>query len=221
MKGKILALVVGAILAGCSAKKVERGYIDPATLQSFNPNRIAVLNQASPFLKAHMKNGNLYVFSSWKAGDKSAGVSGNAAFYSPLRDKLGEGPVILGYDSIAILESNELVTSGAATAITVFTGITLGVAAICLTNPKACFGSCPTFYVSDGDSMRLQAEGFSSSISPALEATDIDALYRARPKNGELEVLMKNEALETHVVRWVDLLAVPHAERCRVFATQD
>jgi hypothetical protein len=69
--------------------------------------------------------------------------------------------------------------------------------------------------------MKLQGEGFSSSVAPSLEASDIDALYHARPKNGELDVLMKNEALETHVVRSVDLLAVPRHDGCRVFASTD
>ncbi|HCA80111.1 MAG TPA: hypothetical protein DEP53_10295, partial [Bacteroidetes bacterium] len=103
----------------------------------------------------------------------------------------------------------------------VFTGITAAMTAFCITNPKACFGSCPTFYVSDGDTMRLQAEGFSSSIAPSLEAADVDALYHGRSNNGTVNIVMRNEALETHVVRYVDLLVVPRKEACRVFSEGD
>jgi hypothetical protein len=66
-------------------------------------------------------------------------------------------------------------TSPTVTALTVFTGITAATTIYCVTNPKACFRSCPTFYISDGDSLRLKAEGFLSSIAPSLEATDVDA----------------------------------------------
>ncbi len=62
----------------------------------------------------------------------------------------------------------------------------------------------------------MQAEGFSDSISPALEATDIDALYRARPTDRQLQVRMTNEALETHVVKAVDVLAVARPPGGRV-----
>jgi hypothetical protein len=93
----------------------------------------------------------------------------------------------------------------------------------CIANPKACFGSCPTFYVTDGQGQgpTLQAEGFSSSVSPSLEARDLDALYRARPTTREVTVTMKNEALETHVVRHVGLLAALRPPGGRVLKTPD
>ena len=67
----------------------------------------------------------------------------------------------------------------------------------------------------------LQAEGFSGSISPALEARDIDALYRARPHSRNLDVELKNEALETHVIRYARILALPRSGEGRVLATED
>ena len=106
-------------------------------------------------------------------------------------------------------------------ALAVITGISVAVTAYCIANPKACFGSCPAFYVTDGQGPVLQAEGFSASLSPSLEARDVDALYRARPTTRELTVTMKNEALETHVVRYVRLLAAPRPPGGRVLATPD
>jgi hypothetical protein len=98
------------------------------------------------------------------------------------------------------------------------TGITAGIAVYCAANPKACFGSCPTFYLTDGARDVLQAEGFSASIAPRLEARDVDALYRAGPRGREVRVRMVNEAYETHVVRYANLLAVARPPGRRVLA---
>ena len=98
-------------------------------------------------------------------------------------------------------------------------GITAGVAAVCLTNTKACFGSCPTFYIEG--STQLAAEGFSASIAPALEATDLDMLARARPRGRDFTLRLTNEALETHVIRWADVIVAPRPSGGRVFVTPD
>jgi hypothetical protein len=92
---------------------------------------------------------------------------------------------------------------------------------VCVADPKACFGSCPTFYAYDGEQDRLQAEGFSSSIARVLEARDVDALYHLIPKGRRVVVRMTNEALETHAVRFARLAVVPRPPGGRVLATQD
>jgi hypothetical protein len=100
--------------------------------------------------------------------------------------------------------------------------VTGAIAAICATNPKACFGSCPTFYAPDSSGGEvLAAEGFSASIAPALEATDVDMLYFARPKGKDLTLRLTNEALETHFIRYADVLAVPKPPSGHVFVTPD
>ncbi len=207
------------LVGGCRAGNVERHLAPASSFDKYSRSRVGQLNVESPFLKAHMKNGNAYVLHSWDTDDKGVVISGNGTLFSTMRDTLAKGEFIIGLDSVAILETNVIENSGAATALTVFTGITAAVTVYCITNPKTCFGSCPTFYISDGDSSRLQAEGFSSSILPSLEATDVDALFRARPSGREVFVEMKNEALETHVVHHVDLLAVPRGEGRRIFST--
>ncbi len=76
-------------------------------------------------------------------------------------------------------------------------GISVAMTIYCITNPKACFGSCPTYYADvDGEPM-LQAEGFSASVAPALERDDIDALFRTRP-TGERFELTDDSATLTH-----------------------
>jgi hypothetical protein len=217
----LFTLVTVVLFAGCVSNDVERTTTDPDTLKSLSRYRKLSLNVSSPFLKAHMKDGNLYVFDKWKNEAEDSAISGTGTLFSPARDTMATGDFSVPIHSIAIVETNVISNSGSAVAMSVFTGITLSVTFFCIANPKACFGSCPTFYVSDGDSLRLQGEGFSSSVSPALEATDVDALFRARANNGTVSVIMRNEALETHVVRSVNLLAVPRRQGCRVFASTD
>lgn len=214
---RMLLLFLALSQAGCAhLKKVERQIATPDAFQKMPQAQLEHMSAASPFLKAHMRNGNTYVLSTWEMDVTRQHVSGSGVLLSAARDTLGHGRFQVGVDSVAVFETNVLKTSGAATALTFFTGVTAAIAVYCAANPKACFGSCPTFYVSDGDSLRLQAEGFSASIAPSLEATDVDALFHARAGE-ELAIEMRNEALETHVVRHADVLAVPKAKGCRVF----
>jgi hypothetical protein len=168
-----------------------------------------------------MQNGNTYVLQDWEMDSTRQLVVGTGTLFNINRDILRQGQFQVGIDSVAIFETNVIKTSGTATALTVFTGITAAVTVFCIANPKACFGSCPTFYIQHGDNLYLQAEGFSASIAPSLEATDIDALSYTSNSGDEFEIEMRNEALETHVVRYVDLLAVPKAKGSRVFSDLD
>jgi hypothetical protein len=166
-----------------------------------------------------MRDGSLYVLSPWSANDDERRVRGTGTHYGVARDVLATGELSVSLDSVVIVETNVVRTSPSVAGMAVLTGITAAVAIGCAINPKACFGSCPTFYVGDGVSEVLQAEGFSASIAPSLEARDVDALFRARPPSGrEVRVVMRNEAYETHVVRYADLLAVPRSTGQRVFA---
>jgi hypothetical protein len=207
----VLCALAMSLLAGCSVKRVSR------TLTP--PQQVSSLDRSSPFLKAHMRDGRVLILSEWSADSAARTVSGRGDALDANRAVITRGSFTVPLDSVALFETNVLRTSGSVTALTIVTIASLAATAYCIANPKACFGSCPTFYVSDGTGLKLQAEGFSSSVLPSLEATDVDALYRVPEPRGELEVHMKNEALETHVVRHVELLAVPRAIDERVFAT--
>jgi hypothetical protein len=216
---KLTALLLVAILVGCSGfETVKRELTAPSAFQKLSESQLKDMQKKSPFLKAHMQNGNVYVLKTWFIDSLRQQVIGEGTLFNARCDTLMQGPFQVGLDSVAIFETNVLKTSGTVTALTVFTGITAAIAVYCISNPKACFGSCPTFYVSDGDSLRLQAEGFSASIAPSLEATDVDALYFASASGKNLDIEMRNEALETHVVRYVNLLAVPKTKHHRIFA---
>lgn len=75
---------------------------------------------------------------------------------------------------------------------------------------KALFGSCPTFYTSSEYGTELVAEGFSYSIAPLLEGRDLDAIHVKPDADGVIRLELRNEALETHYINHLDLVAVDH-----------
>jgi len=91
----------------------------------------------------------------------------------------------------------------------------------CLGCPKCCFGSCPTVYSSDGSKDWLESELFSSSISKLLEENDLDLLSYTGSGAGPYQLRVTNEALETHYINKLTLLAVSHSRGTRVFPGAD
>jgi hypothetical protein len=209
------ALVVAGM--GCSLK-VQRKALhqtgDLETLQGLDGN--------SPWLKAHLPDGGLYLLSQWEIDESQREISGVGSRWNARRDLVAEGPLAVSLDSVAIFESNILHTSSAVAGLTVLSVVSAGMTVFCITNPKACFGSCPTFYAPDETGQPLlMAEGFSASVSPALEDTDLDALFRTTPSGREFILTMTNEALETHVVRHADLLVAPRPAGGKTLAAHD
>lgn len=214
-----MAILLVLVLLSCTMlKKIQRESMPADRFKKLSNKQLELKMKSSPFLKMHMKNGNVYILQNWAMDSTRGKITGQGVLLNARREKLFQGNVQVGVDSVVLFETNVLKQSGSATALTVFTGITVAITAYCLTNPKACFGSCPTFYISDGDSLQPDAEGFSASIAPSLEASDSDALFHAASQGDEFAIEMRNEALETHVVRYVNLLAVPRSSGQRVFA---
>jgi len=215
-------LILALLLDGC-APGLKRQLGTPAVVTTASePAR-------SPYLNAHLRDGRFIAFNEWGVDSTGTVVTGNGRLLDASRNLVTAGPLSVPIDSVAIFEANSPTAMPPAMRalliVLVGTAILAGVALIalaiaCASNPK-CFGSCPTFYVDDGERASLMAEGFSASVAPALEDTDVDALYRARPRGRAFEVTMKNEALETHVVRFVHVLAAPRLPGGRVFAAVD
>jgi hypothetical protein len=193
-----ITLLIASLLAACTVQTQQRRLITPA--------QVRTIDERSPFLKAHLLDGRVYILSPWKFDARARTVSGPGELLGINRELMAKNTFTLSLDSVALFETNVVKTSGAAPALALITGASVALTIYCAANPKACFGSCPTFYVSDGERPVLQAEGFSASVTRALEARDIDALFRARPTSRDFAVQMKNEALETHVVRYVEVL---------------
>lgn len=178
-----------------------------------------------PYLKAHTRNGNVAIFDeSWKVDTVQNVVKGKGSIFDFGRTKLSEGNIKVSIDSVLIFETNKILDDkgerGRVAALTVLTAVDVILGAICVTQPKVCWGSCPTFYLDDTNHVfGSDAEGFSESFTPSLEATDIDALNNPRLKDSTVTLYMKNEALETHVVKQLSLLAAPRKADERVFQT--
>lgn len=208
----LLLLLLGA--AGACARAVTRTLVSPADVGS--------LDGESPFLKAHLADGGVYVLSAWRVDSDSSTIVGTGQLYDANREQVDSGAMRVAVDSVALFETNLAKPSGAPTALTVMAGITAAVAGMCAVNPKACFGSCPTIYAPSRDGgLALQAEAFSSSIAPGLEATDIDMLLDAAPAARDYTLRITNEALETHVIRRANVLAAPRPPDGRVYVTSD
>ena len=180
--------------------------ITPGELQTIGHCRTA-------YLKGTCERRSALRASEWRADETARQISGRGDRLNLAREILETGPFTVSLDDVALIETNVVQHSPAVAALAVVTGISAAVTAFCIAQPKACFGSCPTFYVEGATGASLQAEGFSSSVLPPLEAPDIDALDRARlPADGVLTVTMKNEALETHVV-WHTLGCLRRVDR--------
>jgi hypothetical protein len=185
------------------------------------PERYYSLDATSPFLKVHFKNGSIAVLDDWKAFSEQRYISGHGKWLDANRETIREGFDTIHFESVALFETNVVRSGTVIPELSVVTGLSLALSIYCLTNPKACFGSCPTFYAWDGERYSLMAEGFSSSVLPSLEANDIDALFNAVPRSRTFELRMTNEAYETHLIRSADILAVPRPIGGRVLHMTD
>lgn len=207
-------VTAAALLLACSA--ITCG---PKTIVRSSDSDPAKIDHQSRFLKAYLGDGSLYVLNNWSIDSEF--VTGVGSLYDQNRVATETGNLKVPRAQVVLFESNTLGQSVAGTGLAISAIAHIALTIYCIQNPKACFGSCPTFYVSNGKEDALMAEGFSSSILPSKEEEDIDALPHARPSSRTMTVRMKNEALETHVVRSVDVLAVPHEPHERVFKTDD
>ena len=215
----LLLLLSGSLIfsASCSPSRIDRRIttnVDEITHKKDS--------EEIPYLKLHINNGDLYILSDWEIIEESNQVTGIGKHMNLNREILSEGEFNISMQQIVLAETNHIdaptASTGTLAALTVITGI---FTVVCITNPKACFGSCPTFYASDGNDYIVQSEGFSSSISPCLEERDVDALYRIKPVSENFEIQLRNEAYETHVIRSANILALPKPPGGRVYSTPE
>jgi hypothetical protein len=204
-----------ALVAGISACTIDRQLHPSAGLHD-------VSSKESPYLKAHFKNGDVVVLKQWSLDGQGGVVRGAGERRNMHRRLLAAGQFTIRTDEVALFETNaKVVDVGPVVGLTLVTLASATLTAVCLANPKTCFGSCPTFYASDGSGDYLAAEGFSESVAPSLEATDVDALWRAKVPGRTVRLRVTNEALETHTIKQADLLVAPRPEGGRVLQTLD
>ena len=206
---KILQSVLFLILILSSCKyqiHVNRSSFKPQEIEGDQLSRREVY-------KVHLKDGKLVVLKSFMVDENKQELSGIGAVYLPSRELLGSknSSVVIPFEDCVLVETNYYKNNNSGSPIFMVLA-TLGTtlpAIICLTDPKACFGSCPTFYLHQNDSLVLYAEGFSSSITKTMEEADLDNLTEIEVKAAEkVRLDMRNEAFETHYVRSADLIVV-------------
>ncbi len=194
-------------------------------------NKIEAAN-APTFLKVHMRNGNVFLLTSYITAVNKDTLLGQGELFNADRKKISpkngykeliskDQPMIkIPYGDIALVETNNIEGVSGKLLAMGFVGVPTAILSVfCLANPKACFGSCPTFYAWNGNAMKLMAEGFSSSILRSYEKSDVDMLYWSKIRSKDFELKLTNEALETHVIRYADLLVFPKRGEERIFAT--
>ena len=175
-----------------------------------------------PYLKAHLKNGEVCVLNDvWHVDSLQQYINGKGTRFNFNRRQTFHGELHIPIDSVAIFETNNKIIkpeAGRVTALSILAGVDAAIGLICITNPKACFGSCPTFYLNEKDNFHYaDAEGFSNAISPSMEYADIDALNNPTISDSVFSLTMKNEALETHCVKAVKILAYPRQKGQRIY----
>jgi hypothetical protein len=220
--------IVGAplVLEGCADKVAYRGKsigsIPPNIELSRDSKSVAEVTAAlkaskDPYLKCHLWDGSVIVLEDYRV--ESEHVLGKGIRYDSTRNPVERASFRLAIKDVALFETNrpESVAS-ARVPIMATVGLTsAALTALCITVPKACFGSCPTIYAPSEQGMTLQAEGFSSSIAKILEATDVDALSAVPARWSERKLEVRNEAPETHSIRSLVLLAAPRPSRGQVY----
>ena len=188
----LCALAISA--AGCIYHRVQVQQILPR-------DAVAV---TSP-VKAHLKDGSTVVYSNGVT--VSGGMLRGAGTRYDLALLQSAGVDSIPLDSVVGMESFQTRVNGARTAIltTLATvgGVLSGAGLLVAT-----FGSCPTVYSGDGVE---EAELFSTSIAPLLEARDVDRLQAQPGNQGALRLELRNEAMETHYINHLQLFEVQHA----------
>jgi hypothetical protein len=161
-------------------------------------------------LKAHLADGGTVVF---REGATISGgqISGTGVAYSLLDDVHSTVRDRVPLDSVVGVETFEG-KALMAQSITVSVAASVITAAATIGLLKVLFGSCPTVYADTGNGAELQAEGFSYAIAPLLEHRDVDPLNVRVGTDGIIRLELRNEALETHFINHIELLAVrrPH-----------
>jgi hypothetical protein len=210
-------------ISSCSNKNLHAFKATYKDANSLVHGTEAVKNK--PFLKAHMHNGDVHILNDeWKIDTTTNVIIGMGSSFNANRSKKYEGVLKIKISDVSLFETNtklETKEEGrilATTLLLVFEG---AMAIVCFSNPKACFGSCPTFYLNEDDNFHYaDAEGFTNAILPSMEYHDIDALTHKKLSGSTFKITLKNEALESHFLNDVKVLAHPLQPGQRVYHTQ-
>lgn len=202
-------IAVVFIVVACTKRNYRNHYKDINSLIHKTENL-----ETKPFLKAHMLNGDVVLFQQeWIIDTIKNNVKGTAMKYDYTRELVKNGMLSIPIDSVGLFETNidlRKIETWRYSVVSSLAILNIGGFALCQVMPKSCYGSCPTFYTKYEEGLRYSdAEGFSNAILPSMEYGDIDALPEIK-SDGPIEIVLKNEALETHNIKDIHLYAVAH-----------
>lgn len=194
----LLCLLLGPPLSGCLFYKT-----DPALEAAPDSGTVDV---KAP-IRAHLSDGNVVIFRDGAMVGPDTIMGPGTRYDLTRRDQVAVSGVSM--ESVIGLESSarsrlDVVPSVLATAGAAAVGMAAGSALF-----VAIFGSCPTVYTAEPSGEVMEAELFSYSIAPLLEARDVDVLG-ASAEAGVIRLHVRNEALETHLINQLELLEVRH-----------
>lgn len=178
------------------------------------------------FLKTHLKDGSVCVLhTQWEIDSSQQIIKGYGERYDANRRLVYTGELQVPIDSLALAEVNRPLSEQEEAQIgglAILTGVNFAMGVLCAFSPKSCFGSCPTFYLNEDDNVHYaDAEGFSNAILPSLAYGDVDAIGSQEVIGDSIEIILKNEALETHCLKSAELWAFPTNKGERVLQTRD
>ena len=207
----VVALGSAATSAACVFSRTEVRAVPRPSAESATATRIK-----SP-LKAHLKDGSTVVFrnGAMVSRDSLTGDGSGSTITNSVVRAIHAVPM----DSVVGVETFESKVNAAPTVAASLAGAVVGAFGAALL-AVAIFGSCPTVYADTGATAELQAEGFSYSIAPLMEQRDVDPLRVRADSTGRVRLELRNEALETHYINHIELLAMRHAAADRVVPDQ-
>jgi hypothetical protein len=205
-----ISILAGTVFGVSCVTMVQSG-----SVRQFDPQMAAdsVRGEVQSPMKAFMLDGAIVVFEGG-ARVTTDSMSGPGVRYSMgFRDTVEVTSVPL--DSMVGVEAFDGKVHGLATFLVSVTATALAVGGGAVL-AVAIFGSCPTFYALPEAGGTLQAEAFSYSVSPLAEARDLDVTGLVPGTDGVIRLELRNEALETHYINHLELIAVEHAPGVRV-----
>ena len=159
-------------------------------------------------IKAHLQDGSTVVFRNGATVTRDS-LTGEGRRYT-VQNATSRVQDAVPMDSVVGVETFEARVNVAPTVVASLAGAAVAAVGGALL-AVAIFGSCPTVYADTGATAELQAEGFSYSIAPLMEQRDVDPLRVRADSTGMVRLELRNEALETHYINHIELLAMRHA----------
>ena len=218
------------IHSGCNSIDSLVSPVHKAQYENFNAlmhaNAVLGEDMEKTYLKAHLNDGGVILFTNdWIIDSTRNVVIGEAQCYDINRRGTYSGITETKAEDVILFETNSL-NADRVSALQfnkVMFMVTAATLFVCIFDPKVCYGSCPTFYLDDRPEnvFSSAAEGFSSAIHPSLEYTDCDGLGTQQVVNQSVSLTMKNEALETHCIDAISLVAIPVQEGERIYHNPD